>query len=173
MTSWMLRGLVFTGGMVLLRLVQGALINTYENKASMISLTLVAIYGIIPFVWGFLDGRSDAKENWDPDRRGDLAMRWLSAGLFAGVVSGGVTWIISLFYENVYSDDLLDELTTFAAFTALLVFIPAVIAVALGRLSIDRGRPEMPRRRTTDGAPEDIDVFEAARDNGATAAAEK
>ncbi|MFN8088173.1 MAG: B-4DMT family transporter [Mycobacterium sp.] len=172
MTSWMLRGLVFAGGMVLVRLVQGALINTYENKASMISLTLVALFGIAPIVWGFLDGRSDAKDNWDPDRRRDLAMRWLNAGLFAGVVSGAVAWIISLFYENIYADDLLNELTTFAAFTALLVFIPAVIAVAIGRLSIDRGRPEMPRRRVTDEGAEDIDVFEAARDNGATAAAE-
>jgi len=159
--------------MVLLRLVQGALINTYENKASMISLTLVALFAIAPLVWGFLDGRSDATDNWDPDRRRDLAMRWLSAGLFAGVVSGAVTWLISLFYENIYTDDLLNELTTFAAFTALLTFIPAVIAVALGRLSIDHGRPEMPRRRVTDeGDAEDIDVFEAARDNGATAAAE-
>lgn len=172
MTSWMLRGLVFAGGMVLVRLVQGALINTYENKASMISLTLVALFGIAPIVWGFLDGRSDARDNWDPDRRRDLAMCWLNAGLFAGVVSGAVAWIISLFYENIYADDLLNELTTFAAFTALLVFIPAVIAVAIGRLSIDRGRPEMPRRRVTDEGAEDIDVFEAARDNGATAAAE-
>ena len=95
MTSWMLRGLVFAGGMVLVRLVQGALINTYENKASMISLTLVALFGIAPIVWGFLDGRSDAKDNWDPDRRRDLAMRWLNAGPFAGVVSGAVAWIIS------------------------------------------------------------------------------
>jgi len=171
MTSWMLRGLVFAGGMVLVRLVQGALINTYENKASMISLTLVALFAIVPLVWGFLDGRSDAKDNWDPDRRRDLAMWWLNAGLFAGVVSGAVVWIISLFYANIYSDSLLNELTTFAAFTALLTFIPAVITVALGRLSIDRGRPEMPRRRVTDGA-EDADVFDAARDNGAPATAE-
>ena len=159
MTSWMLRGLVFAGGMLLVRLVQGALINTYENKASMISLTLVALFGIVPLVWGFLDGRSDAKDNWDPDRRRDLAMRWLSAGLFAGVVSGAVSWIISLSLPGVFAG-------------SLLVFIPAVIAVAIGRQSIDRGRPEMPRRRTTDEGAEDIDVFEAARDNGATAAAE-
>lgn len=171
MTTWMLRGLLFTAGMVLVRLVQGALINTYENRASTISLSLVAVFAIVAFVWGLLDGRSDAKDQWDPDRRRDLAMRWLLAGLFAGVVSGLITWVISLFYTNVYAEGLFSEITTFAAFTALLTFIPAVMAVSIGRWSIDRGRPDQPRRRA-DGTRQDADVFEAVRDDETAARAE-
>jgi len=50
-------------------------------------------------------------------------MTWLLAGLFAGIVSGFVAWFISLFYDNVYAESILNEITTFAAFTALLTFV--------------------------------------------------
>lgn len=166
MTTWMLRGLVFAAGMVIVRLLQGALINTFETEAGLISFVLVLIFGAASLIWGFIDGRADAKVNWDPDRRRDLAMTWLLAGLIAGVVSGAVIWIISLLYANVYVESLINELTTFAAFTALMVFVPAVITVAIGRLSIDRKRGEMPRRRGSDGA--ETNVFDSVREEETT-----
>ena len=49
---------------------------------------LIVVFAIVVFVWGMADGRADARANPDPDRRGDLAMTWLLAGLFAGIVSG-------------------------------------------------------------------------------------
>ena len=106
MTTWLPRGLVFAIGMVLLRLVQGTLINTYPTKAGSISLGLVVIFGVAAFAWALLDGMADARANPDPDRRRDLAMRWLLAGLFAGVVSGLAVWAISLFYKAVYAEGI-------------------------------------------------------------------
>ena len=141
MSKWLLRGLVFAALMVIVRLVQGAMINAWETKALMISITLVALYAVAVFIWGFIDGRADARANPDPDRRGDLAMTWLLAGLFAGVVSGAVAWFISLFYKSLYVEALLNELTTFAAFTALLMFLAAIAGVALGRWLVDRKAP--------------------------------
>ncbi|GAY18512.1 hypothetical protein MSZK_52380 [Mycobacterium sp. shizuoka-1] len=161
----MLRGLAFAAGMVIVRLVQGTLINIYETKAGLISISLVVLFGIASFVWGLFDGRADANAQPDPDRRRDLAMTWLLAGLIAGVVSGLVTWLISLFYKNVYAEGLISEVTTFAAFTALMVFIPAIAAVALGRFLVDRKRPDQPRRRE-DGSQ--ADVFDAVRDDDRT-----
>src|SRR3954452_16445990 len=165
MTTWLLRGLAFAAGMVIVRLVQGTLINIYETKAGLISIVLVVLFGIAAFLWGLIDGRADANANPDPDRRRDLAMTWLVAGLVAGIVSGLVTWIISLFYKNVYAEGLISELTTFAAFTALMVFVPAVAAVAIGRFLVDRKRPDEPRRRY--GEAHD-DVFDAAREDDRT-----
>src|SRR6185369_10893898 len=89
-------------------------------------------------IWGYADGRNDARANPDPDRRSDLAMTWLLAGLFAGVVSGLVAWLIGLFYKNLYVEGLINEVTTFAAFTALLVFVSAIIGVAVGHWLVDR-----------------------------------
>ncbi|BBX07517.1 B-4DMT family transporter [Mycolicibacterium aichiense] len=157
MTTWLLRGLAFAAGMVIVRIVQGTLINIYETKAGLISVVLVVVFGIAAFLWGLIDGRGDANDNPDPDRRRDLAMTWLLAGLVAGIVSGLITWVVSLFYKNVYAEGLISELTTYAAFTALMVFVPAIAAVAIGRFLVDRKRPDEPRRRYGEAH----DVFDA------------
>ncbi|MCG7593626.1 B-4DMT family transporter [Mycobacterium sp. PSTR-4-N] len=165
MSKWLLRGLVFAALMVIVRLLQGALINTWETKAGLISAVLVALYAVVVFIWGYIDGRADARANPDPDRRSDLAMTWLLAGLFAGVVSGAVAWFIGLFYKNLYVEGLINEVTTFAAFTALLVFLFAIVGVGLGRWLVDRKTPNTPRRREGDDDRADTDVFAAVRDD--------
>jgi hypothetical protein len=164
MRSWLLRGLVFAFLMVVVRLVQGVMINTWETHALLISVFLVAIYAIVALVWGYLDGRSDAASEPDPDRRSDLAMTWLLAGLFAGVLSGAVAWFISLFYKSLYVEGLINEVTTFAAFTALLTFVMAIVGVSVGRGLTDRAAAKrgevVGRHRSGDDNP-DTDVFAA------------
>src|ERR1700750_208750 len=145
MSKWLLRGLVFAALMVIVRLLQGAMINAWETKAGLISIVLIVLFAIAVFIWGVADGRADARANPDPDRRDDYAMTWLLAGLFAGVVSGLVSWVISLFYKARYAEGLINEVTTFAAFTALVVFVAAIIGVSLGRFLIDRKAPPPPR----------------------------
>jgi len=174
MSKWLLRGLVFAALMVIVRLLQGAMINAWETKAGLISIVLVVLFAIAVFVWGLADGRADARANPDPDRREDLAMTWLLGGLFAGVVSGAVTWFISLFYKSLYVEALLNELTTFAAFTALLVFLASIAGVALGRWLVDRKADQMPHLHHAGGAEEraDTDVFAAVRSPGADDTAE-
>ena len=147
---------------MLLRLVQGALINAFPTSAGVISLLLVVLLGGAAAAWGFRDGTEDAQENADPDRRRDLAMRWLLAGLVAGVLGGAVAWLISLFYRGIYAEGLFAEVTAFAAFTALLVFLPAMFAVTVGRWRVDRNRVDEPRRRISEDGSE-TDVFEAVQ----------
>lgn len=158
----MLRGLVFAAVMVIVRLFQGALINAWQTQAGLFSIVLLLLFVIGVAVWGVLDGRADAVANPDPDRRQDLAMVWLLAGLVAGVVSGAVSWLIALVYSGLYTGGLINELTTFAAFTALIVFLPGIIGVTGGRWRVDRNPP--PRR---EGGPDeervDTDVFSAVR----------
>ena len=168
MSKWLLRGLVFAALMVIVRLLQGAMINAWETKAGLISITLVVLFAIAVFIWGLIDGRADARANPDPGRREDLAMTWLLAGLFAGVVSGAVAWFISLFYKSLYVEALLNELTTFAAFTALVVFLFAIAGVALGHWLVDRKGAEVPHHGTsiTDDDRADTDVFAAVRHDG-------
>ena len=161
MTTWLPRGLLLAIGMVLVRLVQGAMINASPTNAGTISFALCALFGVAAFLWGLIDGMADARANPDPDRRRDLAMRWLLAGLVAGVLSGLVTWIISHFYNAVYVDGLGPELVVFPAFTTLLIFLPAMFAVALGRWLVDRRRPPYHRQRGGAGG----DVFSAVGDD--------
>ena len=91
-------------------------------------------------------------------------MTWLLAGLFAGVVSGVVAWFISLFYKSLYVEALLNEITTFAAFTALVVFLFAIAGVSLGRWLVDRKAPEVQRHGSAhEDERADTDVFAAVR----------
>jgi hypothetical protein len=168
MSKWLLRGLVFAALMVIVRLLQGAMINAWETKALLISVTLVVLFAVAVFIWGLIDGRADARANPDPDRRGDLAMTWLLAGLFAGIVSGAVAWFISLFYKSLYVEALINEVTTFAAFTALLTFLMAVAGFALGRWLVDRKADQTPHlHHAGDEDRADTDVFAAVRHPGA------
>jgi MFS family permease len=163
MSNWLLRGLAFAALMVIVRLLQGAMINAWETRAGLISIVLVVLFAVAVFIWGLIDGRADARANPDPDRRGDLAMTWLLAGLFAGIVSGAVAWFIGLFYKTLYVEGLINELTTFAAFTALLVFLVSLAGVALGRWLVDRKADQMPHLHHADDERADTDVFAAVR----------
>ena len=166
MAKWLLRGLAFAALMVVVRLFQGALINQFETQALLISLGLLLVFVVVVFVWGLIDGRADARGNADPERRGDLAMTWLLGGLVAGLLSGAISWFISMVYPALYAGGLINEVTTFAAFTALLVFLPAILAVAIGRWLVDRKAPPYERRREgSDDDRADTDVFAAVRDD--------
>jgi MFS family permease len=147
MTTWLPRGLVFAIGMVVLRLVQGTLINASPTNAGTISFALCAVLFAAALLWGVIDGIADARSNPDPDRRRDLAMRWLMAGLVAGVLSGLAAAIIAMFYNAIYAEGIGVEVTVFAAFTALLVFLPAIFGTGIGRWLVDRRRPVAPRQR--------------------------
>ena len=163
----MLRGLVFAAVMVVLRLVQGALINAWQTQSALISVVLLLLFVIGVAVWGVIDGRADATASRDPDRRQDLAMTWLLAGLVAGVLSGAVSWLIALVYKAIYTGGLLNEVTTFAAFTALVVFLPGIIGVTIGRWRVDRQYEKTPERHHGLGVKQergaDTDVFSAVR----------
>ncbi|OBA58880.1 hypothetical protein A5647_18970 [Mycobacterium sp. 1100029.7] len=158
----MLRGFAFAAAMVVVRLFQGAIINAWQTQAGLVSVVLLLIFLIGVVVWGVLDGRADAKANADPDRRADLAMTWLLAGLIAGFVSGAIAWVIALFYKGLYTGGVINELTTFAAFTALCVFLPGIIGVAVGRWRVDRN-PPADRPAGPEDERADTDVFAAAR----------
>src|SRR3981189_2475353 len=84
MSKWLLRGLVFAALMVIVRLLQGAMINAWETKAGLISIVLIVLFAVAVFIWGLSDGRADARAHPHPDRGGALAMTWLLARGFAG-----------------------------------------------------------------------------------------
>jgi hypothetical protein len=92
-----------------------------------------------------------------PTRIRTAVATWQCGGCWRAV------FLISLFYKAVYAEGIVPELSVFAAFTTLLVFLPAMLAVAVGRRLVDRTRPPQERRRVTDGV--ETDVFDAVRDD--------
>jgi MFS family permease len=172
MSKWLVRALVFAAAMVVLRVIQGVLVNAFEAHSGLISMLLLLMFVIAVLVWGLFDGRSDAEANPDPDRRRDLATTWLVAGLVAGLIGGAVAWLVSLVDKAIYVGSLINELTTFAAFTALLVFVPAMGGAMVGRWVQDRKHAKEPQRHHGLAADEegegraDTDVFAAVGASG-------
>ena len=66
--------------------------------------------------------------------------------------------MISLFYKDLYVGGLINELTTFAAFTALLTFLTAIAGVAIGHWVIDRHADDTPRQHHGLAAATDEDA---------------
>ncbi|WP_246003148.1 B-4DMT family transporter [Nocardia tenerifensis] len=141
MNAWVLRGVALGALVVVLRAVLGfAMVNWPTHGVWMRMFCLILLVGAV-LCWGLLDGRSDRTAEPDPERGTDLTLRWLKAAVVAGLGSGLVSWIIDWLPKFDLGDNgILFELTASAAFIVLLVFVPALIGVGLGRILADRTR---------------------------------
>lgn len=118
----LLHALVRTGLELVLRTAPGH--DGVLRYASVVVLVLVAL------LWAGLDV---VREDREDVQRDDLAARWLKAALLAGPLAGLLGWAVEgLFVDASGSGELLVELTGGAAFTALLVLLPAALELFVG-----------------------------------------
>ncbi|AMY18993.1 hypothetical protein SAMN05444374_105107 [Rhodococcoides kroppenstedtii] len=176
MTGWVVRGVGMALVHVVARVVLALAVAAAPTRGSMLQmLTLVAVL-LVAIVWGALDGIAAGRRG-EADAT-DHTMVWLKASLVAGVGAGFLSWLFTAVANlAVSANSLIFEITAGAAFTVLLVFVPATIAVAIGRWWARRGVDDGPRRRSADpderradssgGAGDDTadtEVFAPARD---------
>lgn len=101
---------------------------------------------VAAFVWAGLDGIRDHRAHPEPDEGDDLTMRWLAAGAVTGLVGGVLTWLVDTVTPiPVGVTSLFFEISSGAAFTVLLVFLPAMAAVTLGRFFARRNERKAAR----------------------------
>lgn len=82
-------------------------------------------------LWSGVDA---LRENVDDDDRDDLILRWLKAAVLAGPVAGLLGWAVEgLFIDSVGTSELTAEVIGGGAFTALLIFLPAMLGMAFGK----------------------------------------
>jgi uncharacterized membrane protein len=134
MIAWLLRGLVMSavhiGARVLLGLaiVQWPLESTYWKTIAVAAVVLVAL------IWGGIDGLIDGRAHPDSDDYDDLTMRWLKAGLLAGLISAIVGWVLGTWVmSGIGQNSLAIEIFAGGSFTTLLIFVPALVGAAVGR----------------------------------------
>lgn len=129
-----------------------------SNVAKTIALVVVVLVAI---VWGGFDGIKDARANPDPDDYADLTVRWLKVGLFAGVVSCLVCWILgTLWLNGIGQSAFWIDMTAGVSFITLVVYVPAFFGVSLGRFFVRRDQrkaelaaEEAAEAKTTEFAP--------------------
>jgi hypothetical protein len=139
MNAWVLRATVLGALVVVLRAVLGfAMVYWPTHGGWMRILCLVVLIAAVAF-WGVLDGRKDRVTHPDPERGSDLTIRWLKAAVAGGLGSGLVAWIVDyLPHFDLGDNGLLFELTASASFIVLLIFVPSLIGVAIGRMPAGR-----------------------------------
>lgn len=118
------------------------------------------------FLWGALDGLRDRRAHPDPDDRADLTMMWLKAAFVAGILAGAASWLVGILFDiAITNGGLFFEVTSGAAFTVLLVFVPATIAVALGRFLAGRGASRSAEDHVAYPREADLEVEEQAAES--------
>ncbi|MBF6463866.1 B-4DMT family transporter [Nocardia beijingensis] len=139
MNAWLLRAVVLGALVVALRAGLGfAMVYWPTHGALMRILCLVVLVAAI-VSWGVLDGRRDRIASGDAERGADLTMMWLKAAVVGGVGSGLVAWVLDFVPGFDLGDNgLLFEVTAGAAFIILLIFVPALIGVGVGRMLAER-----------------------------------
>ncbi|WP_169922308.1 B-4DMT family transporter [Rhodococcus maanshanensis] len=176
MNSWLLRGLGMASVHVVTRVVLGLAVTQWPLHGSSLRWVSLAFVVLVALLWGGLDGIRDARTAVDEESGADLTMMWLKAAALAGVLAGAVTWLIGTISGIAVGDNtLFFELTSGAAFTILLVFLPAMLAVAVGRFLVRRKAPATPAHVSPGAAgagaagayasEQDYDVVEAAEEN--------
>ncbi len=139
MTGWVVRGIGMGLINVGVRILLGVAVTQWPLHGSQLRWLGLATVLVAVIVWAGLDGVRDRRANPDPDHSADLTMVWLKAAALAGLGAGLVTWIVQMVVDfSVGQNSLFFELTSGAAFTILLIFIPATIAAFLGRLLVGK-----------------------------------
>lgn len=139
MTGWVVRGIGMCLINVGVRILLGVAVTQWPLHGSQLRWLGIAAVLLAVVVWAGLDGIRDRRKNPDPDYGEDLTMVWLKAAVLGGLAAGVVTWLVQLVVDfSVGQNTLFFELTSGAAFTILLIFIPATISVFLGRLLAGR-----------------------------------
>ncbi|WP_299574554.1 B-4DMT family transporter [uncultured Williamsia sp.] len=154
MVSWLLRGLPLAAVHIVVRVLLGMAIVHSPLNGNWWKTIAVAVVVIIPLIWAGIDGIADARAHDDPDDYEDLTMRWLKAGLLAGVIAGVVGWALANYaFAGMGQNSFLIELFAGGSFTALLVFIPAMVGASVGRFLVRRQRRREQRDDSEDTRP--------------------
>lgn len=134
MNAWVLRAVVLGALVVFLRTVLGFAMVYWPTHGAWMRILCLVVLLAANLSWGLLDGRRDRAARPDPEHGTDLTMLWLKAAA-AGALGGGVlTWVLDFLPRFDLGDNgLLFELTAGASFVLLLIFVPALIGVAVGR----------------------------------------
>ncbi|MFI5717017.1 B-4DMT family transporter [Nocardia sp. NPDC051750] len=156
MTAWLLRALALGGLAVVLRVLLGFAMGFVPTYGLWLRLLCLVVLIGAAVAWGLRDGRSDRRAHPNPEHGTDLTMLWLQAAVVGGIGCGLVSWVLD-FVPRIDLGDagLLFESTAASAFIVLLIFVPGLVGVAVGRMLVRRehDRPAAADTLTPAGSP--------------------
>lgn len=145
MSAWVLRAIGLGALVVALRVLLGFAMATLPTYGLLWRVACLVVLVGTAVVWGLRDRRSGGT---------DLTVRWLAAGFGAGLSSSAVCWALDQLPRVELGDSgALFELTSAASFIMLLIFLPAMVGVAVAGVRARRARDAAETAEAT-GEPE-------------------
>lgn len=144
--SWLVRATSLIFLHVLVRTGLELVLRSAPAHAGLLRYGSLVLLVLVALLWGGLDA---VREDREDVQRDDLAARWLKTALVVGPLAGLVGWAVQgLLIDASGTEQLLVELTGGAAFTALLVLLPAALGLFVG----GRVRQDEPEREPLSGS---------------------
>lgn len=146
--SWLVRATSLVLLHVVVRTGLELALRSAPTHANLLRYGSLVVLVLAALLWAGLDA---VREDREDSRRDDLGARWLKTALVVGPLAGLAGWTVQgLLIDASGNEQLLVELTGGAAFTALLVLLPAALGLfAGGRVRHDEPEPE---REPTSGS---------------------
>lgn len=131
--QWLVRAGLMTLVHVGVRTALGFAALSWPTAGQTQRMSGLAVVVVVAVLWAGVD---TLRENTDDEARDDLAVRWLKAAALAGPLAGLLGWAVeSIFIDSVGTSALAGNLIGGGAFTALLIFIPALVGMGFGRVA--------------------------------------
>ena len=135
MTGWVIRAVLLGGLVVAMRTLLGFAMVYWPTQGSWMRMLCLAVLIGVVVAWGVSNGRRDREVHPDPEHGSDLTILWLKAAVAGGLGMGLVSWLLDFLPRFDLGDNpLLFEMTAAAAFIVLLIFLPALAGVGIGRM---------------------------------------
>ena len=141
---------------VVARVILGIVITEAPLQGVLSRNVAFGIVLLVALLWAGVDGIIDARKHQLVEDRTDLILRWIITGVITGVAAGLICNLLErVGADGLGSQSLFFDLTSGAAGTALMVIVPAVIGIAVGRW-IGKSEPdpddeaEVQRQRRSD-----------------------
>lgn len=133
--AWLTRGIFLGIVSAVVRVALGAAVTRSPSHDTLFRLVAIFVIVFAATMWGSLDGRRDVRWTQAHKYSPDWTLTWLKAALGAALVAAVAGWAVGqLAPISVGRNSLLFEITSGAAFTLWLVYIPAAVGLAGGRL---------------------------------------
>lgn len=155
---WLLRALVMVPLHAAVAIGVEVAAVRWPEEGGWLRVVALVVLVVAALVWGTWDGTRAAR-SWD-----DPAARWLKAGLLTGPVAGLVVLLVRAgLLDATGMESASAALTGGAAFTALLVLLPAVVGLLLGRWLV--APPKARRAGADDAGPDEEPGDDAPADD--------
>lgn len=132
--AWITRGVVIALVNVCVRVLLSLVLTHSPTSADIVPRSLaILIVGLVAVIWGGYDAAATVRRQRAAALERDMVVFWLKAAVVAALLSGLLSWLVGHVRSiDIGHNSLFFELTSGAALSLLLAYLPAMLGLSLG-----------------------------------------